>query len=60
MESFWEYETKNNPEHFRKTVILNCLIDDGKKNTTLRELELEIQKELNVVKSSEYFNLAFA
>ena len=58
--SFWEYETKNNPEHFRKTVILNCLIDDGKKNTTLRELELEIQKELNVVKSSEYFNLAFA
>lgn len=55
--NFWRDEVKNHPEHFKKEVLVNCIKND---KTILLELEEMIQREFDVVKSSQYFNKAYA
>lgn len=54
---FWRTEVKLHPEKFQKEIIFNCILD-GKE--ILLEVEDIIHRDLDVVKSNQYFNKSFA
>jgi len=54
---FWKNEVKQHPDRFSKRVLFNCIdIEKG----ALLEIENDIQVELNVVSSNEFFNYSYA
>lgn len=55
--TFWKNEINNYPERFIKRIIAQPIIND---RILLLELEYEIQKQYDVVNSSNYFNKAYA
>ena len=56
---FWVTEVKNNPENFEKRILCNCIVKD-ENNETLRYLEYTIQKQLDILNNTEFFNRAYA
>lgn len=54
---FWKDETTNNPQNFEKTILIHCTSDNKE---DLLYLELLIQKDYDVVKNPQFFNLQFA